>query len=109
MGHRVVGGVAVGAGLIIGPAYGMAVGLDPQAIAGSEVGEGASVRPGQQLFGWVNWRGVAMRLCWVPETGRSPLSSELVGGVWIRRGNERWDCHFLLAGILRYGDMRPRR
>ena len=57
MGHRVVGGVAVEAGGAISPAYGVAVGLEPRSIAGSELGEGASVRPGQQLFGWVNWRG----------------------------------------------------
>ena len=29
MGHRVVGGMAVGAGGVIGPAYGVAVGLEP--------------------------------------------------------------------------------
>ena len=56
MGHRVVGGVAVGAGGVIGPAYRVVVRLELRAIAGSEIGEGASVRPGQQLFGWVNWR-----------------------------------------------------
>ena len=39
MGHRVVGEVAVGACGVIGPAYGVAVGLEPQAIAGSELGE----------------------------------------------------------------------
>ena len=47
---RVVGGVAVGAGWVIGPAYGVAVALEPRAIAGSELGECASVRPGRQLF-----------------------------------------------------------
>ena len=35
----------------------MAVGLEPQPIASMELGEGASVKLGQQLFGWVNWRG----------------------------------------------------
>ena len=46
MGHRVVGGVAVGASGVLSPAYGLAVGLEPRVIAGSEQGEGASVRPG---------------------------------------------------------------
>ena len=32
MGHRVVGEVAVGTGGVIGPAYGVAVGLEPLAI-----------------------------------------------------------------------------
>ena len=41
MGHRAVGGLAVGAGGVIG----------------LELGECASVRLGQQLFSWVNWRG----------------------------------------------------
>ena len=54
MGPRVDGGVAVGAGGVVGPAYGVAVGLEPRAIAGSELGEYASARLGQQLFGWVN-------------------------------------------------------
>ena len=54
MGHRVVGGVAVGAAGVIGSAYGMAVGLEPRTITGSE---GASVRLRQQSFGWVNWSG----------------------------------------------------
>ena len=39
-----------------GPAHGVAVGLEPRAEAGSELWEGASVGPGQQLFGWVYWR-----------------------------------------------------
>ena len=56
MGPRVDGGVAVGAGGVVGPAYGVAVGLEPRAIAGSELGEYASARPGQQLFGSVNLR-----------------------------------------------------
>ena len=47
MEHRVVGGVAVGAGGVIGLAYGVAVGLEPRAVAGSELGECTSVRPGQ--------------------------------------------------------------
>ena len=57
MGHHVVGIVAVGTGGVIGPAYGEAVGLETRAVAGSELREGATVNPGQQLFGWVNWRG----------------------------------------------------
>ena len=56
MGPRVVDGVAVGAGGVINPVYGVAVGLESRAIAGSEMGEFASIRLGQQLFGWVNWR-----------------------------------------------------
>ena len=56
MGHRVVGREAVGAGVVIGPAYGGAVGLEPRAVAGTELGVGATVGPGQQFFGWVNWR-----------------------------------------------------
>ena len=54
MGHRVIDEVAVGAGGVIGPAYGVAVGLEPQAIAGGELREGISVRPEQQLFGCDN-------------------------------------------------------
>ena len=49
-------GVATGAGGVIGPAYGVAVGLEPWTLVGSELGKGASVRLGQQLFGWVYWR-----------------------------------------------------
>ena len=52
MGRRVAGGGAIGAGGGIGPAYGVAVGLEPRTVAGSELGKGASVRPEQQLFGW---------------------------------------------------------
>ena len=33
MGHRVVGGAAIGAGGVIGPAYGLAVGQESRAIA----------------------------------------------------------------------------
>ena len=39
------------------PGLGVAVRLEPWAVAGSDMGESASVWPGQQLFGWVNWRG----------------------------------------------------
>ena len=42
-GHRVVGETAIWAGGVIGPAYGMAVGLEPRAIVGTELGEGAPV------------------------------------------------------------------
>ena len=58
VGHRVVGGVALGAGGVIGPAYGVTVGLEPRAlVAGKELGDGSVVGPCKQLFGWVNWRG----------------------------------------------------
>ena len=57
MGHRVVGGVAVGTDGVFGPAFWLVVGLEPPAITGSDLGEGASVRPGKQLLGWVSWRG----------------------------------------------------
>ena len=40
MGQRVVGGVTVGLGGVVGPAYGVAVGMEPRALAGSEVEEG---------------------------------------------------------------------
>ena len=60
MGHRVVGEVAIGAGGVIGPAYGLAVGLEPRAIAGSELRGGTSVGPEQKFFGWDNCREVAM-------------------------------------------------
>ena len=56
MAHHMVG-VTVEAGGVIGPAYGEAVGLEPRAVARTELGQGASVRPGQQVYGWVNWRG----------------------------------------------------
>ena len=42
VGHRVVGGGAVGTGGVIGPAYGVAVGLEHKAMAGTELGEGAA-------------------------------------------------------------------
>ena len=58
MGLRVVDRVAVGAGGVIGPAHGVPLRLEHRAIARSELGECASVRPGQQLFGWVNWLGI---------------------------------------------------
>ena len=54
MGHHVIGGVAVGAGGVISPADGVAVGLEPQAITESELGKCTSVKLGQQFFGWVN-------------------------------------------------------
>ena len=38
----------------------MAVGLEPQSIARSELGEGASVRPGQQFLAGSVGGGVAM-------------------------------------------------
>ena len=68
---------------VIGPAYGVAVGLEPQAVAGSDLGEGATVGPGQQLFGEVNWKGNGHKhfVGCLAVTGRSPLSSGLVGGV----------------------------
>ena len=43
VGHRVVGGAAVGTGGVIGLAYGVAVGLKPRAMVGMEMGEGAAV------------------------------------------------------------------
>ena len=82
MGHRVVGGVTF---RVIGPDYGVAVGLEPWKVAGSDLRKGASVWPGQKLFGWVNWRwGWPWALCWVPETGRPLLSSDPIRGVWAR-------------------------
>ena len=44
VGHHVVGGAAIGTGGVIGPAYGVAVGLKPRAMAGLELGEGTVVR-----------------------------------------------------------------
>ena len=52
-----VGEVAVGADGVNDPAYGVALGLEPRAKAGSQLVECASVRLGQQLLSWVNWRG----------------------------------------------------
>ena len=43
VGHRVVGGAAVGTSGVIGPAYRMAVSLKPGTMAGTELGEGAAV------------------------------------------------------------------
>ena len=57
IGFHVDGGAAGGTGGVISPAIGVAVGLEPRAVAGTEMGEGASVELGQQLFVWVNWRG----------------------------------------------------
>ena len=66
VGHRVVSGAVFGAGGVIGPAYGVTVGLEPRAVAGTELGEGAEVGPWEELFGWVNWRGWPWAPCWVP-------------------------------------------
>ena len=49
-------GVAVGACGVVGSPYWATVGLEPRAVAGSELGKGASAWPGQQLFPWVYWR-----------------------------------------------------
>ena len=43
VGHRVVGGAVIGSGGVIGLAYGVTVGLEPRAMAGKELGEGAAV------------------------------------------------------------------
>ena len=64
------------AGGIIGPAYGVAVVLEPRAVAGTDLGSSCSA--GSIGGEWPK------ALCWVPETGQSPLSSGLVGGVWLR-------------------------
>ena len=37
VGHSVVGGAAIRAGGVIGPAYGVTVGLEPPAMAGTEL------------------------------------------------------------------------
>ena len=42
MGHRVVGGVVIGTGGIIGPACRVAVGLKPGTMAGTDLREGAA-------------------------------------------------------------------
>ena len=54
--YHVVSWVAVGAGWVICTAYDVAVRLEPRVVAGSELGEGTSLIPWQQLFGWVYWR-----------------------------------------------------
>ena len=70
-------------GSSVGPAYRVTVGLEPRAVTGSELGEAPSVRLGQQLFGWVYWRGVDQStLLLVPGTEQSPLSSGFIGAVW---------------------------
>ena len=43
VGHRMVGGVAIGTGGLVGPAYGVTVGLKPRAMSRTELGEGAAV------------------------------------------------------------------
>ena len=53
----VVGGAAIRVGGVIGPAYRVAVGLDPGTMARTKLGEGTAECPWWQLFGWVNWRG----------------------------------------------------
>ena len=52
--HCVVGGVAIGTGGVIGPAYGV---TEPLAMAGTELGEGAPDDRGSSCG--VNWRGGA--------------------------------------------------
>ena len=61
MSHRVVGGVVVGACGVVGPAHRVAVGLEPGAVAGAELGESTSIGSCSylQLFGWVHWWGTA--------------------------------------------------
>ena len=54
---RVVSRAAIRAGEVIGPAYGVVVGLEPRVVARKELREGVTVGPEQQFFGWVNWRG----------------------------------------------------
>ena len=49
MGHCVV----IGAGGVIGPAYGVAVRLEPWTVAEPELRNGALVKAEQRLFGWV--------------------------------------------------------
>ena len=82
--HRVVGGVAVWACGVSGPAYRVAVGLEHLALAGLKLGEGTSEDRGSSYpAGSIGSNGGWIRaLCWVPMTERSPLSSGLVGAVW---------------------------
>ena len=42
---------------VVGPAYRVAVGLEPMAVTGSKLEERTSVGLGQQLFGLVHWWG----------------------------------------------------
>ena len=56
VGNRVVHGVAIETGGVIDSACGVTVELEPRAMAGTELGEGAVVWPWYQ-FSWVNWRG----------------------------------------------------
>ena len=44
VGNRVVGGAAIGTGGVIGPAYGVTVGLEPRAMTRTDLGEGAAGR-----------------------------------------------------------------
>ena len=118
MGHRVIGRVAVGEGRVIGPDYEMAVELEPRAVALTGLGEGDSVRLGSNCLTGSIGRGWPWALCWLPETGRSPPSSGLVVGVRVRDkhppparhyrwGEGRWCRHFLPAGLLECGDLKP--
>ena len=50
--HHVVGREAFGAGGVIGPAYRATVGLEPRAVAGTELEEGAAVQLCQLEGGW---------------------------------------------------------
>ena len=84
MSHRVVDGVAVIAGRVIGPAYGVAVGLEHRAGRGRFGNNEAEVVRLDQLEREWSWT-----LCWVAETGRSPRSSGIVGGVWQRGKHPR--------------------
>ena len=48
--------IAIEVSRVVNPAYRVAVGLEPVAVTGPELGKGTSVgRLGQQLFGWVHW------------------------------------------------------
>ena len=63
--------MAVGACEVVSPDYRVAVGLEPRTVIRSELGDGTTVRPGQQLFDCVFWgggEGWPKALCWVPET-----------------------------------------
>ena len=84
MGHCVFGGAAVGAGGVIGPAYGLTVGHKPRTMAGTGAVRGRSdmIAAAVVWLGQLEGGGEPGAPCWMPGARWSPLSSGPGGGVW---------------------------
>ena len=109
VGHRVVGGVAIGAGGVIDPPYGVAV---RRASSRSRIGAGRGRlgKTGQQLFGWVYWKGSGHEHfvgCLRPDDLLyHPISGQGVSALF-QHATKDEERGVGLAGLLRCGGMRP--